>query len=82
MLSRALQSLDLDALKSERSSCLSAVLSLASGKTVQRKTLDGRSVEYTPADIDALKSLIDSLEQAIQAKESPGHGGPIVARWG
>lgn len=68
MLARALQSLPLDQLQSERSECLAALLAIAKGRKVQRTGFDGRSVDYTPADTARLESLIADLDAAIQAK--------------
>ena len=70
MLERALQSLDLATLQTERASCLSALLKLARGEKAQRTAFDGRSLDYTPADQPNLERLIAALDSAIQAKTS------------
>lgn len=69
MLSRALANLSLEQLQAEQSACLTAYLALARGSKAERVTdHNGRSTQYTQANLAALKALLDALDRAIAEK--------------
>jgi len=42
-----------------------ALLSLTTGSKAQRVTIMGKTVEYAPGDISALKSLISEIQTSL-----------------
>ena len=69
MLTRALQSLPLADLQTERTACLQALFALAKGEKVQRIDSNGRVIQYGPGDVARLEALIGDLDSAISAQE-------------
>ncbi len=77
-ISDALKSLDLDELRTMRSSAITAIAKLHTGtRAVSATGLDGRSMTYTQSSARDLECWINQLSTAIAELE--GAAGPALA---